>query len=56
MSVGHVLAEYRVHGSSMLRTTTDKAEHREYLRVELTRRHPWLELPVTEEASPTIAD
>ncbi|MDH6590969.1 glycosyltransferase involved in cell wall biosynthesis [Variovorax sp. TBS-050B] len=40
--VPEILCRYRVHGASMLRTDTIAATER--LRVELTLRHPWLEL------------
>ena len=39
-----VLAEYRVHGGSMLHTTTEKRENREALAADMQRRHPWLDL------------
>ena len=40
--VPEILCRYRVHGASMLRTDTVVATER--LKVELTLRHPWLEL------------
>jgi len=40
--VPEVLCRYRVHGASMLRTDTIVATDR--LKVELTMRHPWLQL------------
>lgn len=40
--IPEILCRYRVHGTSMLRTSTDVAAER--LRVELMVRHPWLEL------------
>jgi hypothetical protein len=39
-----VLAEYRVHGGSMLRTTTDVAEKKKIIVAEMEARHPWLTL------------
>ena len=44
VSVPDVLAEYRVHGGSMLHTTTEKRENREALAADMQRRHPWLDL------------
>ncbi len=44
INVAEVLAEYRVHESSMLHTTTEKREHREALAADMERRHPWLDL------------
>jgi glycosyltransferase involved in cell wall biosynthesis len=37
-----VLAEYRVHGNSMLRTMTDIARNKQMLIDEVQARHPWL--------------
>jgi GT2 family glycosyltransferase/glycosyltransferase involved in cell wall biosynthesis len=44
VNVPEVLADYRVHASSMLHTTTEKRENREALADDLERRHPWLDL------------
>lgn len=44
-AVPRVLAEYRVHGASMLHTTTDVAANKRELIRELERRHPWLAIP-----------
>ena len=44
VSLPDVLAEYRVHGGSMLHTTTEKRENREALAANMQRRHPWLDL------------
>jgi len=44
LPVREVLAEYRVHDQSMLKTTTDKRENRLFLSQELERRHAWLDL------------
>ncbi len=44
VSVPDVLADYRVHGGSMLHTTTEKRENREALAADMQRRHPWLDL------------
>jgi glycosyltransferase involved in cell wall biosynthesis len=41
--VPNVLARYRVHGASMLRTVTNR-RHAE-LKQEMMLRHPWLRLP-----------
>jgi glycosyltransferase involved in cell wall biosynthesis len=43
-AVPEVLADYRVHANSMLRTVTRSAETEGVLVAELTRRHPWLDL------------
>ncbi len=40
--VDQVLAEYRVHEKSMLRTATDLRENKRALLEELQRRHAWL--------------
>lgn len=40
--VPEILCRYRMHGTSMLRTETNVAT--EQLKVELTLRHPWLDL------------
>lgn len=42
--VPEILCRYRVHGTSMLRTETNKASRR--LIVEMTLRHPWLSLRI----------
>ncbi len=39
-----ILAEYRVHKKSMLRTATDIAGNRDKLADDLRRRHPWLRI------------
>jgi glycosyltransferase involved in cell wall biosynthesis len=44
-AVPRILAEYRVHGASMLHTTTDVAANKRELISELERRHPWLAIP-----------
>jgi glycosyltransferase involved in cell wall biosynthesis len=44
--VNEVLAEYRVHASSMLRTMTDLPENKRILWETISRRHPWLALAV----------
>lgn len=41
--VPEILARYRDHSTSMLRTETDPKVHR--LMLEMQRRHPWLDLP-----------
>lgn len=48
-AVPRVLAEYRVHGASMLHTTTDIAANKRKLIGELQRRHPWLAIPSAED-------
>jgi len=37
-----ILARYRVHDSSMLRTLTDKPKNLEYMMNKMRARHPWL--------------
>jgi hypothetical protein len=44
LSVPEVLADYRVHGDSMLHRVTDKSDIRAALVRDLARRHPWLDL------------
>lgn len=44
VNVAEVLAEYRVHNRSMLRTATDVPGNRRKLVEDMTRRHPWLRL------------
>jgi glycosyltransferase involved in cell wall biosynthesis len=41
---GEPLAEYRVHGGSMLRAITESADAKPRVVEEMTRRHPWLSL------------
>ncbi len=43
-NVPQVLARYRVHGQSMLRTETDLSDHKKALIANLQARHPWLQL------------
>jgi len=43
-AVPEVLADYRVHAHSMLRTVTQSAEREGVLVEDLTHRHPWLDL------------
>jgi glycosyltransferase involved in cell wall biosynthesis len=40
--VPEILARYRVHGVSMLNTTTNRLENAERVRAEMRERHPWL--------------
>jgi glycosyltransferase involved in cell wall biosynthesis len=40
--VPEVLAEYRVHASSMLRSETDLRRNKALLIADIERRHPWL--------------
>jgi SAM-dependent methyltransferase/GT2 family glycosyltransferase/glycosyltransferase involved in cell wall biosynthesis len=40
--IHEVLAEYRVHRRSMLRTSTDVAENKRRLIADMRRRHPWV--------------
>jgi hypothetical protein len=48
--VPELLAEYRVHGRSMLRTQTDLLQNKLDLIVDMERRHPWLRLNRPPEA------
>jgi glycosyltransferase involved in cell wall biosynthesis len=41
---GEPLAEYRVHGDSLLLATTETQAHKPAVMAEMTRRHPWLRL------------
>lgn len=45
--VPEILCRYRVHGTSMISTDTTNSEER--LKVELTARHPWLNLVTVHE-------
>lgn len=42
--VPEILARYRVHASSMLRTTTHQQRNFQRLMADMTHRHPWLNL------------
>ena len=44
-SAGEVLAEYRVHERSMLRTSTDLTKNKHKVIEELERHHRWLSIP-----------
>jgi GT2 family glycosyltransferase/glycosyltransferase involved in cell wall biosynthesis len=54
------LAEYRVHGNSMLRTTTTIDRNYRRLVAEMEHRYPWLDLidpsPPTTSAISSVAD
>jgi hypothetical protein len=41
---GQELAEYRVHGRSMLQTITEAPGGKPRVVAEMTRRHPWLSI------------
>jgi glycosyltransferase involved in cell wall biosynthesis/SAM-dependent methyltransferase/uncharacterized protein YbaR (Trm112 family) len=43
-----ITARYRVHSRSMLSTTTDRPENKAKIVAEITRRHPWLDIALTE--------
>jgi glycosyltransferase involved in cell wall biosynthesis len=54
VQVPEYVADYRVHGASMLRTETDAVRNKLQLIDDIERRHPWLrierpDLPETEE-------
>jgi GT2 family glycosyltransferase len=42
--VPEILARYRVHGTSMLATETNRTENAKRVRSEMRERHPWLVL------------
>jgi len=44
VQASEVLADYRVHGKSMLHTTTEITDHRNDLVADLQTRHPWLDV------------
>jgi len=44
IQVDEVLADYRVHGGSMLRTATDKARNKAGLVADLEATYPWLSI------------
>ena len=44
-SVERVLAEYRVHEQSMLRTTTDPGDNKRRLIADVQQRHAWTTVP-----------
>jgi hypothetical protein len=46
--VDSVLAEYRVHDQSMLRTITNVGRNRSELQADVERRHPWVTLSEAE--------
>lgn len=46
--VADILAEYRVHDSSMLRTATDKSANKSALIAWMEEEHPWLDLVTPE--------
>jgi SAM-dependent methyltransferase len=53
--VAEVLAEYRAHAGSMLRTTTDTDDNKRRLLDSFERRHPWVRVvdrPEWREAAP----
>lgn len=49
MQIPEVLAQYRVHGKSMLRTHTHVEENEKRLYEDVYRRHPWLDIPAVDE-------
>ncbi|MBS0561663.1 MAG: glycosyltransferase [Proteobacteria bacterium] len=48
VDVPEVLAEYRVHGASMLHTATDRPDNKAAVIAALEARHPWLSIPPPE--------
>ncbi len=49
--VQDVIARYRVHGSSMLRTITELPANKPLVVMDLNNRHPWLGLPIPKSSS-----
>jgi glycosyltransferase involved in cell wall biosynthesis len=50
--VPEILAEYRVHAASMLRTATDIRHRKLRLIADIQARHDWLHIPPPEEPPP----
>ncbi|WP_048861614.1 glycosyltransferase, partial [Acidisphaera rubrifaciens] len=48
IAVTEVLADYRVHGQSMLRVTTNVPARKLALVADMEARHPWLHIPPPE--------
>lgn len=48
VNVPEVLAEYRVHGASMLHTATDRPDNKQAVIAALESRHPWLSITPPE--------
>jgi glycosyltransferase involved in cell wall biosynthesis/GT2 family glycosyltransferase len=48
VNVPELLAEYRVHGASMLHTATDRPENKRQVIAALEARHGWLSIPPPE--------
>jgi glycosyltransferase involved in cell wall biosynthesis/SAM-dependent methyltransferase len=48
--VAEVLAEYRVHNTSMLRSQTDVEGNKRRLLADIHRRHPWLRVAEADHA------
>ena len=55
-AVPEAVGRYRVHGNSMLHTTTDVPANRRRLIAVLTDRHPWLDIPPPADADAAPAD
>jgi SAM-dependent methyltransferase len=53
--VSEVLAEYRVHAGSMLRSQTDIENNKRRLVANMQRRHPWLRVDGAETPGPAMA-
>lgn len=54
VQVQEILAEYRVHNGSMLRTSTDKAKNKLALSDKMEVDHPWLSL-IAERVSHSVS-
>jgi glycosyltransferase involved in cell wall biosynthesis len=54
--VDEPLAEYRVHGSSMLRSETDLIRNKLRLVNDIERRHPWLHIDRDPPTGPKLPD
>ena len=53
--VPEILADYRVHGGSMLRTETDKQANKAALIAEMERRHTWLRIARPDRTNDHLA-
>lgn len=56
VQVPRVLAGYRVHQNSMLRTETEIVENKTRLLAHLSAKHPWIRLPNLPSSEPAPAE
>ena len=54
--VPKVIARYRVHGNSMLRTITELPENKPLVIADLNNRHPWLDLRLPSKNAGSTSD